>query len=87
MRDLDLVILKYEKHLNEYGIVNLTAYKGRLQFFWSKLEKLAKECEVTPIQYIAVLESNWRELYEWVEMDHYIYMIKEVYRLQEQNNV
>ena len=46
-----------------------TGFKGRVIYFNEKLTELAKKCGITSMQYLAVLNSDYRSLYEFQEKD------------------
>ncbi len=75
---LDSIVKQYADYLQTHGVVHLEGFKIRLEYFNDKLEKLAKDCNVSPIQYLDVLDSNWRELYEFQEMYFYTSIIRQM---------
>lgn len=80
-RKLDFVTELYSDELHKHGIVHLKGFKDRVILFNDKLEKLAKQCSVTQVQYLDVLNSNWRELYEFQEFDFYNYIIRDTNKI------
>lgn len=75
---LDSIVEQYSEELQKHGITHIEGFKHRVVFFNDKLEKLAKDCDVSPIQYLNVLDSNWRELYEFNEMYFYTCIIRQM---------
>lgn len=80
-RKLDFIVERYSEELLKHSIVHLEGFKNRVQTFNNKLQKLADECNVTSIQYLDVLESNWRELYEFQELHFYNYIIRDTKKI------
>lgn len=69
---------KIEEKLKKHGINNIESFIDNNIVFYKKLERLAKECGVTPVQYIKVLESDYRELYVWKNQSWYFDIIKSI---------
>ena len=76
---LDSIVEQYADYLQTHGVAHLEGFKIRLEYFNDKLEKLAKDCNVSPFQYLDVLDSNWRELYEFQEMPFYTGIIRHLH--------
>ena len=76
-----LIQNKYSEELARHGIIHTTGFKGSVIYFNEKLTELAKKCGVTPIQYLAVLDSDYRSLYEFQEKDFYCYIIKDMHKI------
>lgn len=75
---LDSIVEQYSEELQKHGITHIEGFKNRVLYFNDKLEKLAKDCNVSSVQYLNVLESNWRELYEFNEMYFYTCIIRQM---------
>ena len=78
--ELDKLIQKYKPELERYGVVNTLGFKHRILYYNDKLEELAEKCNVTPTQYLDVLDSNWGELFEYQEKRLYDYIIRDYYK-------
>lgn len=75
---LDYIVEQYSEELREHGITHIEGFKNRVLYFNDKLEKLANECNISSVQYLNVLDSNWRELYEFNEMYFYTCIIRQM---------
>ena len=78
--ELDKLIQKYKPELEKHGIYNMTGFKHRIRYYNNKLEELAEKCNATPIQYLDILDSNWRELFDYQEKYFYDYIIRDYYK-------
>ena len=48
-----------------HGIIHTNGFKDRVIYFNEKLTELAKKCGIALMQYLAVLDSDYRSLYEF----------------------
>ena len=78
--ELDKLVEKYKTELEKHGINHLIGFKHRVQYYNDKLVELAEKCNVTPIQYLDVLDSNWRKLFDFQEKYFYDYIIRDYYK-------
>ena len=76
-----LIQNKYSEELAIHGIIHTKGFKDRVIYFNEKLTELSKKCRVTPMQYLAVLDSDYRSLYEFQEKDFYCYIIKDMHKI------
>ena len=56
----------------------ISSFAKGFEFFYTKLKALSDSCDVEPIQYIKVLESNYRELFDF----HFAYEFMEIIKQQ-----
>lgn len=80
---LDSIVEQYADYLQTHGVAHLEGFKIRLEYFNDKLQQLAKDCDVSTIQYLDVLDSNWRELYEFQELPFYTGIIRQMHDYDE----
>jgi hypothetical protein len=76
-----LIQNKYSEELMRHGIIHTKGFKDRVIYFNEKLTELAKKFGITPMQYLAVLDSDYRSLYEFQEKDFYCYIIKDMHKI------
>ena len=78
--ELDKLIEQYKPESEKHGIQHLAGFKHRIQYYNDKLEELAEKCMVTSLQYLDVLDSNWRKLFDYQEKHCYDYIIRDYYK-------
>ena len=76
-----LIQNKYSEELARHWIIHAKGFKDRVIYFNEKLTELSKKSGVTPMQYLAVLDSDYGSLYEFQEKDFYCYIIKDMHKI------
>jgi hypothetical protein len=69
---------KVEEYIKKHGISNIDSFIDRTLYFYERLKQLSDSSGVTPLQYLKVIDSNYRALYDWVNVDIYTSIIKRI---------